>query len=89
MNEKENNVPIVFSDYFQIRYNLYNFMITFGSIDEEKVYYLGKIKISPQMAKELYKALGEVIKEYEERYGVINENLIIETENKKEEGIVN
>ena len=89
MNDKEQNIPIIFSDFFQIRYSLYNLMITFGNVDEDKVYYLGKIKMSPQMAKEFYKALERVIKEYEEKYGVINENLIIEQEDGEKDKMVN
>lgn len=62
-----------YADYSNIKFNIYNFSLIFGSIEDGKIIPMGKIKMSPESAKELLKLLESNVETYEEIYGEINE----------------
>ncbi|QUH22058.1 DUF3467 domain-containing protein [Alkaliphilus sp. B6464] len=64
--------PSVYSDFVNIGFNLYNFTLYFGSIEENSNQLMGKVKMSPETAKALRDALDKNIKTYEDTYGYIN-----------------
>lgn len=75
MDKKENNqtVSSVYADYTNTNFNLHNFTLYFGGIEEGQKHIFGKIKMSPESIKELFSLLKSNIKLYEEIYGKINE----------------
>lgn len=72
------NIPIIFADFFKLHYSFYDFMITFGTADEDRTHLLGKVKMSPQMAKELSIYLQKQVQQYEKQFGKIKLPLEIE-----------
>lgn len=62
----------VYADYSNINFNIYNFSLLFGSIEEGRVVTMGKIKMSPEAAKALVDLLQTNIEAYETTYGPIN-----------------
>lgn len=74
-----NDKVSVYSDFTMVNTNLYNFTLIFGIVEkprgeeEEKVFELGRIKMSPETAKQFCKMLENSIKTYESVYGKINE----------------
>lgn len=70
MSEKINSV---YSDYLNTTFNLYNFTLHFGMVEEREVKNFGRIKISPESAKQLAQLLQTNIESYEKIYGKINE----------------
>lgn len=74
MNEKETNIQnSVYSDFTDIGFNLYNFTFYFGVVEEGQSQLLGKIKMSPETAKQFANILNTNIESYEKVYGTINE----------------
>lgn len=66
-----NVVGSVYTDGSDIVFNLYNFSLIFASIEGESAQVLGKIKMSPETAKEFANKLMKSIEAYEEIYGEI------------------
>lgn len=66
------NFNSIYSDAHKIYFNYDNICLDFLSKEDGQVNFLGRIKLSPQSARELNKALSSNIKKYEEIYGRIN-----------------
>lgn len=76
MSENNNNNPVmnsVYSDFTDIGFNLYNFTLYFGTIEDGKTHLLGKVKMSPETAKQFASILNKNLESYEKVYGKINE----------------
>lgn len=74
MSENNNQVTnSVYSDFTDIGFNLYNFTLYFGTLEDGKSQLLGKIKMSPETAKQFLNMLKTNLESYEKVYGKINE----------------
>ena len=85
MNE-QGNINSMYADYTNVTFNLYNFSLYFGSIEENGAQVFGKVKMSPEAMKQFADLLQKNIKIYEETYGKINE--FTEEVEKKEKAMV-
>lgn len=68
----ENTNTSLYSDAVKAYFNYDNFCLDFLSKEDGTINFLGRVKLSPQSAKELRKALDSNIKRYESIYGKIN-----------------
>jgi hypothetical protein len=74
MNENNNQVTnSVYSDFTDVGFNLYNFTLYFGTLEDGKSQLLGKVKMSPETAKQFVNMLTKNLESYEKVYGKINE----------------
>jgi len=74
MDENNNQIMnSVYSDFTDVGFNLYNFTLYFGAMEDGKSQLLGKVKMSPETAKQFAKILNKNLESYEEIYGKINE----------------
>lgn len=62
----------IYSDALKVYFNYDNFSLDFLSKEDGNIHFLGRVKLSPQSAKELKKSLDWNIKKYESVYGKIN-----------------
>ena len=72
-NNTNNTVNSVYTDFTDVGFNLYNFTLYFGIVEDGKTQLLGKIKMSPETAKQFATVLNTNIESYEQVYGKINE----------------
>ena len=72
MDNNTQIVPSVYTDFANIGFNIYNFTLYFGSVEENTNQLIGKIKMSPETAKSLRDMLDKNVQTYEETYGTIN-----------------
>lgn len=74
MSENNNQVTnSVYSDFTDVGFNLYNFTLYFGTLEDGKSQLLGKVKMSPETAKQFLNMLKTNLESYEKVYGKINE----------------
>jgi hypothetical protein len=74
MSENNNQVAnSVYSDFTDVGFNLYNFTLYFGIMEDGKSQLLGKVKMSPETAKQFLNMLKTNLESYEKVYGKINE----------------
>jgi len=72
-NNTNNTVNSVYTDFTDIGFNLYNFTLYFGIVEDGKTHLLGKVKMSPETAKQFASILNKNLESYEKVYGKINE----------------
>jgi len=71
MESKENVLNSVYADFSNISFNLHNFTLYFGGVEENVPQIFGKVKMSPESLKQFAKILNNNIESYEEIYGEI------------------
>lgn len=73
MSEKNPVLNSVYTDFTDIGFNLYNFTLYFGVVEDGQSQLLGKVKMSPETAKQFASILNKNLESYEAVYGKINE----------------
>ena len=70
---KQERIRTVYSNIVRIGHSPYEFMLDFGQFQPEGKRAFTDVRIitSPQHAKAIFKALGDNISRYEERYGKV------------------